>query len=156
MSAKWIDAEDKLLRQLTSIGLNAKQIHSTYSTVYLLQGRSVKAIEQRLCYLNKPAEQRRQDDMASMDDVDRLIEAIDNARDRICNRLDSIALSLAHLNRTMEEPAQDTVLSKETMQVFQDIKKVSTEALDSVNTIRNDQKNILNRIKDKNKQTERR
>lgn len=25
MSAKWIDAEDKLLRQLTSIGLNAKQ-----------------------------------------------------------------------------------------------------------------------------------
>ena len=69
MSAKWIDAEDKLLRQLTSIGLNAKQIHSTYST--LLQGRSVKAIEQRLCYLNKPAEQRRQDDMASMDDVDR-------------------------------------------------------------------------------------
>ncbi len=101
MSAKWIDAEDKLLRQLTSIGLNAKQIHSTYST--LLQGRSVKAIEQRLCYLNKPAEQRRQDDMASMDDTDRLIEAIDNARDRICNRLDSIALSLAHLNRTMED-----------------------------------------------------
>lgn len=101
MSAKWIDAEDKLLRQLTSIGLNAKQIHSTYST--LLQGRSVKAIEQRLCYLNKPAEQRRQDDMASMDDVDRLIEAID-----------------------------------------------------SVNTIRNDQKNILGRMKDKNKQTERR
>lgn len=141
MSAKWIDAEDKLLRQLTSIGLNAKQIHSTYGA--LLQGRSVKAIEQRLCYLNKPAEQRRQDDMASMDDVDRLIEAIDNARDRICNRLDSIALSLAHLNRTMEEPAQD-------------IKKVSTETLESVNTIRNDQKNILNRIKDKNKQTERR
>lgn len=154
MSAKWIDAEDKLLRQLTSIGLNAKQIHSTYGA--LLQGRSVKAIEQRLCYLNKPAEQRRQDDMASMDDVDRLIEAIDNARDRICNRLDSIALSLAHLNRTMEEPAQDTVLSKETMQVFQDIKRVSTETLDSVNTIRNDQKNILNRMKDKNKQTERR
>lgn len=119
MSAKWIDAEDKLLRQLTSIGLNAKQIHSTYST--LLQGRSVKAIEQRLCYLSKPAEQRRQDDMASMDDVDRLIEAIDNARDRICDRLDSIALSLAHLN-----------------------------------TIRNDQKNILSRMKDKNKQTERR
>lgn len=79
-----------------------------------------------------------------------------NARDRICNRLDSIALSLAHLNRTMEEPVQDTVLSKETMQVFQDIKKVSTETLDSVNTIRNDQKNILNRMKDKNKQTERR
>ena len=94
--------------------------------------------------------------MASMDDVDRLIEAIDNARDRICNRLDSIALSLAHLNRTMEEPVQDTVLSKETMQVFQDIKKASTETLDSVNTIRNDQKNILNRMKDKNKQTERR
>ena len=94
--------------------------------------------------------------MASMDDVDRLIEAIDNARDRICNRLDSIALSLAHLNRTMEEPVQDTVLSKETMQVFQDIKRVSTETLDSVNTIRNDQKNILSRMKDKNKQTERR
>ena len=94
--------------------------------------------------------------MASMDDVDRLIEALDNARDRICNRLDSIALSLAHLNRTMEEPVQDTVLSKETMQVFQDIKRVSTETLDSVNTIRNDQKNILNRMKDKNKQTERR
>lgn len=94
--------------------------------------------------------------MASMDDVDRLIEAIDNARDRICNRLDSIALSLAHLNRTMEEPVQDTVLSKETMQVFQDIKRVSTETLDSVNTIRNDQKSILSRMKDKNKQTERR
>lgn len=139
MSAKWIDAEDKLLRQLTSIRLNAKQIHSTYST--LLQGRSVKAIEQRLCYLNKLAEQRRQDDMAGMDDID---------------RLDSIALSLAHLNRTMEEPVQDTVLSKETMQVFQDIKRVSAKTLDSVNTIRNDQKSILNRMKDKNKQTERR
>lgn len=124
MSAKWIDAENKLLRQLTSIGLNAKQIHSTYST--LLQGRSVKAIEQRLCYLNKPAEQRRQDDMASMDDVDRLIEAIDNARDRICNRLDSIALSLAHLNRTMEDlhrilfyqrrPCRSSRISKEPAQ----------------------------------------
>ena len=111
MSAKWIEAEDKLLRQ---------------------------------------------DDVASMDDADRLIEAIDNARDRICNRLDSIALSLAHLNRTMEEPVQDTVLSQKTMQVFQDIKRVSTETLDSVNTIRNDQKNILNRMKDTNKQTERR
>lgn len=30
------------------------------------------------------------------------------------------------------------------------------ETLDSVNTIRNDQKNILSRMKDKNKQTERR
>lgn len=154
MSAKWIDAEDKLLRQLTSIGLNAKQIHSTYST--LLQGRSVKAIEQRLCYLNKPAEQRRQDDIASMDDVDHLIEAIDNARDRICNRLDSIALSLAHLNRTWKNLHRILFYQRRPCRSSRISKRVSTETLESVNTIRNDQKNILNRMKDKNKQTERR
>lgn len=69
------------------------------------KGRSQSAIQQRLTYLNKPPEERRKEDMASFDNADMLEKAINQAADRICNRLDNIANALALICRDMESNA---------------------------------------------------
>ena len=100
MSMKWTQQEDNLLKQLNAIGLSSAAIYKNYREV--LKGRSQSAIQQRLTYLNKPPEERRKEDMASFDNADMLEKAINQAADRICNRLDNIANALAVICRDME------------------------------------------------------
>ena len=103
MSMKWTQQEDNLLRQLSAIGLSSAAIYKSYREV--LRGRSQSAIQQRLTYLNKPPEERRKEDMASFDNADMLEKTINQAADRICNRLDNIANALALICRDMESNA---------------------------------------------------
>lgn len=100
MSMKWTQQEDNLLKQLNAIGLSSTAIYKNYREV--LKGRSQSAIQQRLTYLNKPPEERRKEDMASFDNADMLEKAINQAADRICNRLDNIANALTLICRDME------------------------------------------------------
>lgn len=100
MSMKWTQQEDNLLKQLNAIGLSSAAIYKNYREV--LKGRSQSAIQQRLTYLNKSPEERRKEDMASFDNADMLEKAINQAADRICNRLDNIANALAVICRDME------------------------------------------------------
>lgn len=100
MSMKWTQQEDNLLKQLNAIGLSSAAIYKNYREV--LKGRSQSAIQQRLTYLNKPPEERRKEDMANFDNADMLEKAINQAADRICNRLDNIANALTVICRYME------------------------------------------------------
>lgn len=100
MSMKWTQQEDNLLKQLNAIGLSSAAIYKNYKEV--LKGRSQSAIQQRLTYLNKPPEERRKEDMAGFDNADMLEKAINQAADRICNRLDNIANALTLICRDME------------------------------------------------------
>lgn len=105
MSVKWTQQEDNLLKQLNAIGLSSAAIYKNYREV--LKGRSQSAIQQRLTYLNKPPEERRKEDMASFDNADMLEKAINQAADRICNRLDNIANALAVVCRYMESDTEN-------------------------------------------------
>ena len=125
MSMKWTQQEDNLLRQLSAIGLTSAAIYKNYKEV--LKGRSRSAIQQRLTYLNKPPEERRKEDMASFDNADMLEKAINQAADRICNRLDNIANALAVICRNMESHAVgDSKHAERTTKLLEEIKANGT------------------------------
>lgn len=125
MSIKWTQQEDNLLRQLSAIGLSSAAIYKSYREV--LRGRSQSAIQQRLTYLNKPPEERRKEDMASFDNADMLEKAINQAADRICNRLDNIANALALICRDMESNAVgDGKHAAHTIKLLEEIKANGT------------------------------
>lgn len=82
----WKESEDRLLIQQMSLGMNAKQIYDHYGE---LIGRTEKAIECRISYLNKPSKERiKEDDNDTDNDI--VIESIHQICDRICNRLDTL------------------------------------------------------------------
>lgn len=82
----WSESEDRFLIQQMSLGMNAKQIYDHYGD---LIGRTEKAIECRISYLNKPQRERIKDDAYEMDH-DLIVESINQMCDRICNRLDTL------------------------------------------------------------------
>lgn len=125
MSMKWTQQEDNLLRQLSAIGLSSAVIYKSYREI--LRGRSQSAIQQRLTYLNKPPEERRKEDMASFDNADMLEKAINQAADRICNRLDNIANALAVICKDMESNAVgDGKHAAHTIKLLEEIKANGT------------------------------
>lgn len=125
MSMKWTQQEDNLLKQLNAIGLSSAAIYKNYREV--LKGRSQSAIQQRLTYLNKPPEERRKEDMASFDNADMLEKAINQAADRICNRLDNIANALTLICRDMESNAVgDSKHAAHTIRLLEEIKANGT------------------------------
>lgn len=113
MSIKWTQQEDNLLKQLDALGYSSSKIYKEYGSI--LKNRSQNAIALRLSYLHKPPEERRKEDMASFDNADMasfdnadmLEKAINQAADRICNRLDNIANALAVICRYMENNTED-------------------------------------------------
>ena len=101
MGLKWTEQEDNLLRQLEAIGLTSAKIYKEYSSV--LQDRTQVAIRQRLAYLHKPPKERMKEDMASLDNADLIVKAIEESTNRICNRLDTIAKALQDTWKLAEE-----------------------------------------------------
>lgn len=125
MSMKWTQQEDNLLKQLNAIGLSSAAIYKNYREV--LKGRSQSAIQQRLTYLNKPPEERRKEDMANFDNADMLEKAINQAADRICNRLDNIANALTVICRYMESNVVGTSKhAAHTIKLLEEIKANGT------------------------------
>lgn len=105
MSNKWTQQEDNLLKQLDALGYSSSKIYKEYGSI--LKNRSQNAIALRLSYLHKPPEERRKEDIANFDNADTLEKAINQAADRICNRLDNIANALAVICRNMERNTED-------------------------------------------------
>lgn len=105
MSNKWTQQEDNLLKQLDALGYSSSRIYKEYGSI--LKNRSQNAIALRLSYLHKPPEERRKEDIANFDNADMLEKAINQAADRICNRLDNIANALAVICRNMERNTED-------------------------------------------------
>lgn len=105
MSIKWTQQEDNLLKQLDALGYSSSRIYKEYGSI--LKNRTQNAIALRLSYLHKPPEERRKEDMASFVNADMLEKAINQAADRICNRLDTIANALAVICRDMESDTED-------------------------------------------------
>lgn len=125
MSIKWTQQEDNLLKQLDALGYSSSRIYKEYGSI--LKNRSQKAIALRLSYLHKPPEERRKEDMASFDNADMLEKAINQAADRICNRLDTIANALAVICRDMESNTEDASKHAErTTKLLEEIKTNGT------------------------------
>ena len=106
MSVKWTQQEDNLLKQLDALGYSSSKIYKEYGSI--LKNRSQNAIALRLSYLHKPPEERRKEDMASFDNADMLEKAINQAADRICNRLDNIANALTLVSRYMVSDTENS------------------------------------------------
>lgn len=125
MSIKWTQQEDNLLRQLDALGYSSSRIYKEYGSI--LKNRTQNAIALRLSYLHKPPEERRKEDMASFDNADMLEKAINQAADRICNRLDTIANALAVICRDMESDTEDASKHAErTTKLLEEIKANGT------------------------------
>ena len=82
MSIKWTQQEDNLLKQLDALGYSSSKIYKEYGSI--LKNRSQNAIALRLSYLHKPPEERRKEDMASVDHAAMLDHAIIQAAARNC------------------------------------------------------------------------
>lgn len=121
MSIKWTQQEDNLLKQLDALGYSSSKIYKEYSSI--LKNRSQNAIALRLSYLHKPPKERRKEDMASFDNADMLEKAINQAADRICNRLGNIANALAVVCRYMESDTENASKRAErTTKLLEEIK----------------------------------
>lgn len=125
MSVKWTQQEDNLLKQLDALGYSSSKIYKEYGSI--LKNRSQNAIALRLSYLHKPPEERRKEDMASFDNADMLEKAINQAADRICNRLDNIANALTVVCRYMESDTENASKHAErTTKLLEEIKANGT------------------------------
>lgn len=125
MSIKWTQQEDNLLKQLDALGYSSSKIYKEYGSI--LKNRSQNAIALRLSYLHKPPEERRKEDIANFDNADMLEKAINQAADRICNRLDNIANALAVICRDMESNAVgDSKHAAHTIKLLEEIKANGT------------------------------
>ena len=125
MSIKWTQQEDNLLRPLDALGYSSSRIYKEYGSI--LKNQTQNAIALRLRYLHKPPEERRKEDMASFDNADMLEKAINQAADRICNRLDAIANALAVICRDMESDTEDASKHAErTTKLLEEIKANGT------------------------------
>lgn len=101
------------------------RIYKEYGSI--LKNRTQNAIALRLSYLHKPPEERRKEDMASFDNADMLEKAINQAADRICNRLDTIANALAVICRDMESDTENASKHAErTTKLLEEIKANGT------------------------------
>lgn len=121
MSMKWTQQEDNLLKQLDALCYSSSKIYKEYGSI--LKNRSQNAIALRLSYLRKPPEERRKEDMASFDNADMLEKAINQAADRICNRLDNIANALTVVCRYMESDTEnDSKHAERTTKLLEEIK----------------------------------
>ena len=124
MSVKWTQQEDNLLKQLDALGYSSSKIYKEYGSI--LKNRSQNAIALRL-NLHKPPEERRKEDMASFDNADMLEKAINQAADRICNRLDNIANALTVICRDMESDTENASKHAErTTKLLEEIKANGT------------------------------
>lgn len=125
MSIKWTQQEDNLLKQLDALGYSSSKIYKEYGSI--LKNRSQNAIALRLSYLHKPPEERRKEDMASFDNADMLEKAINQAADRICNRLDNIANALTVVCRYMGSDTENASKHAErTTKLLEEIKANGT------------------------------
>lgn len=125
MSMKWTQQEDNLLKQLDALGYSSSKIYKEYGSI--LKNRSQNAIALRLSYLHKPPEERRKEDMASFDNADMLEKAINQAADRICNRLDNIANALTVICRYMESDTENASKhAAHTIKLLEEIKANGT------------------------------
>lgn len=125
MSVKWTQQEDNLLKQLDALGYSSSKIYKEYGSI--LKNRSQNAIALRLSYLHKPPEERRKEDMASFDNADMLEKAINQAADRICNRLDNIANALDVICKDVESDTEDASKRAErTTKLLEEIKANGT------------------------------
>lgn len=141
---KWTQQEDNLLKQLNAIGLSSAANYKNYREV--LKGRSQNAIQQRLTYLNKPPEERRKEDMASFDNADMLEKAINQAADRICNRLDNIANALTLICRDMESNVVgDSKHAAHTIKLLEEIKANGTLQQETQQSIKHELQKVAYR-----------
>ena len=147
MRIKWTQQEGNLLRQLDALGYSSSKIYTEYGSI--LKNRSQNAIVIRLSYLHKPPEERRKEDMASFDNADMLEKAINQAADRICNRLNNIANALAVIAvicRDMESDTENASKhAKRTTKLLEEIKANGTLQQGTLQSIKHELQKVAYR-----------
>lgn len=144
MSMKWTQQENNLLKQLDALGYSSSKIYKEYGSI--LKNRSQNAIALRLSYLHKPPEERLKEDMASFDNADMLEKAINQAADRICNRLDNIANALTVVCRYMESDTENASKHAErTTKLLEEIKANGTFQQGTLQSIKHELQKVAYR-----------
>lgn len=139
----WKESEDRFLIQQMSLGMNAKQIHEHYGE---LLGRTEKAIECRISYLNKPSKERiKEDDNDTDNDI--VIESIHQMCVRICNRLDTLTRQNERLLKTLDEMQERSEKHCDAyLKALYEIKTSASENAGDTKVIKNEVKRLAHKL----------
>lgn len=95
----WSEDEDRFLKQQIDLGMSSRKIFENYGK---LLGRTERAIQNRVVYLNKPLEERMKEDANAIGQSE-LIELLNEISSRICNRLDTLTRQNERLLKALDE-----------------------------------------------------
>lgn len=138
MAEKWTRDEDELLILFQSNGLNAKKIYEKFGNRF--NSRSQRSIENRISYLNAPAEEKRKFDEDS-NGMDQIIETIERSTQMVCNRLDTGIKSINNVNeviRILIEEIQS--MKKQEQRYSEEMKALFSEMNSNISIIKNEVK----------------
>ncbi len=138
MAEKWTRDEDELLILFQSNGLNAKKIYEKFGNRF--NSRSQRSIENRISYLNAPAEEKRKFDEDS-NGMDQIIETIERSTQMVCNRLDTGIKSINNVNeviRILIEEIQS--MNKQEQRYSEEMKALFSEMNSNISIIKNEVK----------------
>lgn len=140
----WTTQEDNLLTQLMSIGLNSKVIYERYGNVF---GRSEKAIQLRITYLNKTPEERAKDDMEEMASRDEIIEKMETISERLCNRLDTLTRQNEEMKKQIIEMNESNEKRCDAyLKALYEIKTSASENAGDTKVIKNEVKRLAHKL----------
>lgn len=139
----WKESEDRFLIQQMSLGMNAKQIYDHYGE---LIGRTEKAIECRISYLNKPSKERiKEDDNDTDNDI--VIESIHQMCVRICNRLDTLTRQNEEMKKQIVEMNErNEKQCNAYLKALHEIKTSASEIAGDTKVMKNEVKRLAHKL----------
>ena len=140
---EWTTQEDNALKHFMDLGYSAKKIHDNYGEMF---GRTEKAIQNRVVYLNKPLEERMKEDANAIDQSE-LLELLNEISSRICNRLDTLTRQNERLLKATEE--MQTRSEKQCdayLKALYEIKTSAVENAGDTKVIKNEVKRLAHKL----------
>lgn len=140
----WSDDEDRFLKQQIDLGMSSRKIFENYGK---LLGRTERAIQNRVVYLNKPLEERMKDDANAIDQSE-LLELLNEISSRICNRLDTLTRQNERLLKALDEMHERNEKQCDAyLKALYEIKTSASENAGDTKVIKNEVKRITHKMK---------
>lgn len=140
----WSEDEDRFLKQQIDLGMNSRKIFDNYGK---LLGRTERAIQNRVVYLNKPLEERMKEDANAIDQSE-LLELLNEISSRICNRMDTLTRQNEEMKKQIIEMNDRNEKQCDAyLKALYEIKTSASENAGDTKVIKNEVKRITHKMK---------
>lgn len=140
----WSEDEDRFLKQQIDLGMNSRKIFENYGK---LLGRTERAIQNRVVYLNKPLEERMKEDANAIDQSE-LLELLNEISSRICNRMDTLTRQNEEMKKQIIEMNDRNEKQCDAyLKALYEIKTSASENAGDTKVIKNEVKRITHKMK---------